>query len=107
MSDVEDYASKRAARDPEFAEGLETGYEKFRAGILLDEQDVATAGRVLGALRDSRQAPGPLKALDTAPEDDEPETPEEQAAVEEALREIGEGRPGVTTEELKRELGIA
>lgn len=42
-----------------------------------------------------------------APEDDEPEAPEERAAVEEALREIEEGKPGLTTEELKRELGIA
>lgn len=73
----------------------------------LDEQDVPTAGRVLGALRDSRLGPDPLRALDMAPEDDEPETPEERAAVEEALREIEEGKPGVTTEELKRELGIA
>ena len=73
----------------------------------LDEQDVPTAGRVLGALRDSRQESDPLRALDMAPKDDEPETPEERAAVEEALREIQEGKPGLTTEELKRELGIA
>jgi hypothetical protein len=73
----------------------------------LDEQDVPTAGRVLRALRDSRQVSDPLRALDLAPEDDEPETPEERAAVEEALREIREGKPGLTTEELKRELGIA
>lgn len=73
----------------------------------LDERDVPTAGRVLGALRDSRRDPGPLRALDLAPEDDEPETPEERAAVEEALREIEEGKPGLTTEELRRELGIA
>lgn len=73
----------------------------------LDEQDVPTAGRVLGALRDSRQVLDPLRALDMAPEDDEPETPEERAAVEEALREIQEGKPGLSTEELKRELGIA
>jgi hypothetical protein len=73
----------------------------------LDERDVFTAGRVLGALRDSRQVSDPLHALDMAPEDDEPETPEERAAVEEALREIQEGKPGLTTEELKRELGIA
>jgi len=44
--------------------------------------------------------------LDTAPEDDEPETPEERAAVEEALREVEEGESGLTSEELKRELGI-
>ena len=33
-----------------------------------------------------------LHALITAPEDDEPETEEERAAVEEAYREIREGR---------------
>jgi len=46
-------------------------------------------------------------SLDMAPEDDEPETPEERAAVEEALREIEEGEPGLTSEEVKRELGLA
>lgn len=73
----------------------------------LDDQDVPTAGRVLGALRDSRPPADPLRALDMAPKDDEPETPEERAAVEEALREIREGQPGLTTEELKRDLGLA
>lgn len=48
----------------------------------------------------------PLYTLDTAPEDDEPETPEEREAVEAALREISDGTPGVTTEQLERELGL-
>jgi hypothetical protein len=73
----------------------------------LDARDVPTAGRVLGALRDSRKVADPLRALGMAPEDDEPETPEERATVEEALREIQEGKPGLTTEELKRDLGLA
>jgi hypothetical protein len=73
----------------------------------LDERDVSTAGRVLGALRDSRREQDPLYALDNAPEDDEPETPEERTAVEEALREIRDGKPGLTTAELERELGLA
>lgn len=73
----------------------------------LDEQDFPTADRVLRALRDSRGELDPLHVLDSAPEDDEPETPEERAAVEEALHEIRDGKPGRTSEELKRELGLA
>lgn len=73
----------------------------------LDERDVPTADRVLSALRDSRRGPGPFHSLDTAPVDDEPETPEERAAVDEAMREIREGETGSSTEELRRELGLA
>jgi predicted transcriptional regulator len=40
-----------------------------------------------------------------APIDDEPETAEEQAAVEEALRDIREGR-ALTHKEVKRRLGL-
>jgi HTH-type transcriptional regulator / antitoxin HipB len=35
MSDLTQYTTKRAARDPEFAEGLESGYEEFKVGVLL------------------------------------------------------------------------
>lgn len=35
MSDLTRYAQARAARDPEFADGLETGYEDFKIGVLL------------------------------------------------------------------------
>lgn len=35
MSDLTKYARARAARDPEFAEGLEAGYEDFKIGVLL------------------------------------------------------------------------
>lgn len=44
--------------------------------------------------------------LENAPEDDEPETAGEAAAVEEAWREHREGK-SLTTEELKRELGLS
>lgn len=40
--------------------------------------------------------------LENAPEDDEPETPEEAAAVAEAWREHREGK-SITNEELKQE----
>jgi HTH-type transcriptional regulator / antitoxin HipB len=35
MSDLTRYTQSRAARDPEFAEGLEAGYEEFKIGALL------------------------------------------------------------------------
>ena len=45
------------------------------------------------------------RSLLLAPDDDEPETPDERAAVEEALRDIREGRT-VPHEEVKRRLGL-
>jgi len=69
----------------------------------LPEGELPRAERVLEALREA--AVGPLYTLENAPESDEPETPEEAAAVAEAWREYREGK-GITTEELKRELGI-
>lgn len=35
MSDLTRYTRSRAARDPEFAEGLEAGYEEFKSDALL------------------------------------------------------------------------
>lgn len=35
MSDLTDYIKERAERDPEFAEGFETGYKDFKIGVLL------------------------------------------------------------------------
>ena len=35
MSDLTKYARNRAERDPEFADGLETGYADFKVGALL------------------------------------------------------------------------
>src|SRR5215204_945797 len=35
MSDLTKYAQARAARDPEFADGLESGYADFKVGALL------------------------------------------------------------------------
>lgn len=35
MSDLSDYTKRRAQRDPEFAEGLETGYAAFKVGVVL------------------------------------------------------------------------
>lgn len=35
MSDLQNYIQTRQARDPEFADGLETGYTNFKIGVLL------------------------------------------------------------------------
>jgi HTH-type transcriptional regulator/antitoxin HipB len=35
MDDLERYIEKRKARDPEFADGFEIGYEQFRIGVIL------------------------------------------------------------------------
>lgn len=35
MSDLSDYTKRRAQSDPEFAEGLETGYAAFKRRVLL------------------------------------------------------------------------
>ncbi|HKI01634.1 MAG TPA: helix-turn-helix transcriptional regulator [Thermoanaerobaculia bacterium] len=35
MSDLTKYTRSRATRDPEFAEGLEAGYEDFKIGAVL------------------------------------------------------------------------
>jgi hypothetical protein len=69
----------------------------------LPETEISRAERVLEALKET--ADRPLYTLENAPEDDEPETPEEAAAVAEAWREHEEGK-GLTTEELKRELRL-
>lgn len=70
----------------------------------LPESEIVRAERVLEALKETAGAPR-VYTLENAPEGDEPETPEEAAAVAEAWREHREGKR-LTTEELKRELGL-
>jgi hypothetical protein len=64
----------------------------------LPESEINRAERLLRVLKETAE---PLYTLENAPEDDEPETPEEAAAVEEAWREYREGK-SLTTEELIR-----
>jgi hypothetical protein len=47
-----------------------------------------------------------LQALANAPEDDEPWTEEDEAAVQEARDELARGEPTISHEEIKREFGI-
>jgi HTH-type transcriptional regulator/antitoxin HipB len=35
MSELKDYVLSRSERDPEFADGFESGYEEFKIGVLL------------------------------------------------------------------------
>jgi hypothetical protein len=37
MSDLQKYIKKRKKRDPEFANGFDTGYEQFKIGVLLKQ----------------------------------------------------------------------
>jgi hypothetical protein len=66
----------------------------------LSEDDLIAAKRYLEYLRSGYSDPM-LWALDTAPYDDEPTTPEEEEAVAEAREEIRRGET-VSAEEAKR-----
>ena len=37
MSDLSKYIDNRKKKDPEFAEGFESGYDEFRIGVLIKE----------------------------------------------------------------------
>lgn len=72
----------------------------------LPDSEVQRAERVLEALKDAAEDVGPLYSLDTAPPDDEPETAAERAATSEAWAEHERGE-GLSTEQLRRDLGLA
>jgi hypothetical protein len=76
----------------------------------LPATEIGRARHVLAALLEAAEEEDPvLRSLRSAPVDDEVdevETPEERSAVEAALQEAREGRPGLSTEELERELGL-
>lgn len=68
----------------------------------LPPSELAAAERFLEYLRDRGTDPV-LRALESAPEDDEPETPEEAAAVQEAREDLMAGRV-ISHEEARRRL---
>lgn len=70
----------------------------------IPETEVTHALRYLQYLEEIGEDPV-RRALDNAPLDDEPETEEERAAVEEGKADLRAGRT-LSTEELKRELGL-
>ncbi len=57
MSDLTMYTQSRAARDPEFAEGLEAGYEELKIGALL-VTPAASHSRTGFAASETPLAPG-------------------------------------------------
>ena len=65
-------------------------------------EELYAAERYVSYLRDLARDPV-LRAILNAPFDDEPETPEERAAVEEALEDVRSGRV-VSNEEARRRL---
>lgn len=69
----------------------------------LPNSEVHAARRYLEYLRNLRDPV--LRAFLEAPEDDEPETPEEREAMVEAYRDVEAGRV-LPLEEVKRELGL-
>ena len=73
----------------------------------LDESDLPAAERLLRALRDTSTETDPvLRALESAPLDDEPETEEERIAAAEARTEADRGEL-IPHEEALRRLGLA
>lgn len=67
----------------------------------LPDGDLVTAERVLAALVDTAEQVHEWH-MDEAPEDDEPETPEESAAIEAAKARMAAGDPGIPHEEIRR-----
>ncbi len=70
----------------------------------LPEAEISAARRYLEYLRDLGSDPV-LRAAHRAPVDDEEETPEEAAAVQEGREALARGEV-VSDEELRRELGL-
>jgi hypothetical protein len=69
----------------------------------LPEEDLTTAGRLLAGLAVTADAVE--RALLLAPADDEPDTDDDDGGLTEARRELARGE-GISTEELRRELGL-
>ena len=70
----------------------------------LPEQDLSVAIRILEALRATSDPV--LRALMSAPLDDEPDQDDADSGLTEARHEAGEGK-GLSHDEVKRELGLA
>ena len=69
----------------------------------LPEEDLTTAGRLLAGLAATADAVG--RALLFAPADDEPDTDDDDGGLTEARQARARGE-GISTEELRRELGL-
>lgn len=71
----------------------------------LPEEELKTAERMLEGLAALALSDPVARALALAPEDDEPVTEEEAAAIEEGERDVAEGRV-VTADEVRARLGL-
>ncbi|MCX6020514.1 MAG: hypothetical protein NTZ05_02065 [Chloroflexi bacterium] len=83
--------------------GMTTKAELHQIIDELRESELAAAARFLEAVRAAAGDPV-LLALLTAPVDDEPETPEERAAVAVAKSSIAAGEPLIPHEQVRREV---
>lgn len=77
----------------------------YRLVDALPERERETAAHVLEGLAALAITDPVARALALAPDDDEPETDEERAAVAEARAEFAAGR-GISSEQLRRQLGL-
>ena len=80
-----------------------TREQLYRLVDELPEDELATAARILEGLQGHSEQDPMLKLLDEAPEDDEPLTPEDIAAIEEGKAAFRRGDYW-TPQEAKREL---
>jgi hypothetical protein len=72
---------------------------------LVDELSEAEAERALVLIRDGHEDPV-ITAFRDAPEDDEPLTAEDEAALAESRAELAAGVPTIPFEEIKRKHGL-
>jgi HTH-type transcriptional regulator/antitoxin HipB len=58
MSDLRSYIARRKARDPEFAEGFDTGYERFKIGVILRQarEEAGLTQEQLATLLDTKKS---------------------------------------------------
>lgn len=75
----------------------------YRLVDQIPDGEVHAAERYLEYL--AEQSDPVMRSLMSAPEDDEPVTPEEEEAVQEALEDVAAGRTH-SLEEVKQELGL-
>jgi hypothetical protein len=79
---------------------------KERLHKLVDELSEAEAERALALVESEREDPV-IAAFRDAPEDDEPLSAEEEAALAESHAELAAGAPTIPLEQVMRELGDA
>lgn len=77
---------------------------KQQLRLLVDELSEVEAAQALDLLVARGRSHSLTELLDNAPLDDEPVTPEEEAAVREARDEVARGEPTISLDQLRAEL---